>query len=177
MDARFPIMLSHRPEERRGPCRNPGQKRIGEGSINHRRGEPQGLPPALEGHKRLNGPGGGEKKAGEQAENDGLMPALFFLLFQKPRCRHASEAAPEPKLSEESGELMSCANNIPMQQGRFGRQRQKDQPGRKHCEHEQQPFESRAFRRRARCVVRSVFLVWRRCKRLVCLVHSASPQT
>ena len=95
-------------------------------------------------------------------KNDGLMPALFFLFFKKPRCRHASKAAPEPKPAELRDEHMFCANDVPMQQGRLGRQWQKDQRGRKHHEHEQQPYEPRAFHRRADCVVQPVFLAWRR---------------
>ena len=78
------------------------------------------MPPALEGHKRLDGLSGGKEKAGEQAENDGLMPALFFLFFKKPRCRQAGQTAPEAKLAEQRDELMSCANDVPMQQGRLG---------------------------------------------------------
>src|SRR5208337_3232959 len=91
-----------------------GQKRISEGAVNHYGGEPQGLPPALEGYKHLDGPSGGEEKTGEQAENDGLMPALFFLFFQKPGRSHASQATPEPKLGEQTDKLMPGANDVPM---------------------------------------------------------------
>jgi hypothetical protein len=67
------------------------------------RGEPQSLPPALEGHEPLDGPGGEEEKDGKHAENDRLMPALFLLFLKKPGRCHASEAAPEPKLAQQRG--------------------------------------------------------------------------
>jgi hypothetical protein len=48
------------------------------------------------------------------------MLALFFLFFKKPRCRHGSQTAPEPKLAEQRDELMFDANDVPMQQCRLG---------------------------------------------------------
>ena len=42
------------------PAETLGQERISEAAINHRGGEPHDLPPPLEGHKRLDGPSGGE---------------------------------------------------------------------------------------------------------------------
>jgi len=90
----------------------------------------------VEGAYRLDKSGQGNKSSADMIALYGrwldayrLMPA-FLLFLQKPGRCHASEAAPEPKLAQQRGELMLPANNVPMQQGRLRRLRPKDQPGR-----------------------------------------------